>query len=165
MAQKCRSERESMECAALAGLCQAARNFDESRGVKFETYAQPRIVGAVKDGFRELLPKGFRRRTRDGGGLAILSLDAVSEDGETRLDSLASCELPVGWELEALDEVEAVARRLPAQYGEAVRLFFGHCDTATMKQVGGAMGVTESRVSQILTKSAEMLREEPSESA
>lgn len=48
------------------GLIEALRNFDPGRGVKFETYAVPRIRGAILDELRSLdwVPRSTRAKAR-----------------------------------------------------------------------------------------------------
>lgn len=50
----------------VIGLIEAFSNYDPSRGVKFETYAVPRIRGAILDELRSLdwVPRSTRARTR-----------------------------------------------------------------------------------------------------
>ncbi|HYV39003.1 MAG TPA: sigma-70 family RNA polymerase sigma factor [Gemmataceae bacterium] len=43
---------ENLESAGVLGLVEAANRYDPERGVKFETYAYPRIRGAVVDEMR-----------------------------------------------------------------------------------------------------------------
>jgi len=43
---------ENLESAGILGLVEAANRFDPERGVKFETFAYPRIRGAVVDEMR-----------------------------------------------------------------------------------------------------------------
>ncbi len=51
----------------VIGLIEAFKNFDHSRGVKFETYAVPRIRGAILDELRALdwVPRSTRARSRE----------------------------------------------------------------------------------------------------
>ncbi len=51
----------------VIGLVEAFRNFDPARGVKFETYAVPRIRGAILDELRALdwVPRSTRARSRE----------------------------------------------------------------------------------------------------
>jgi RNA polymerase sigma factor FliA len=51
----------------VIGLIEAFRNFDPSRGVKFETYAVPRIRGAILDELRALdwVPRSTRAKSRE----------------------------------------------------------------------------------------------------
>ena len=51
----------------VMGLMDAVDKFDESRGVKFKTYAELRIRGAILDGLRELdwVPRSLRKRQKE----------------------------------------------------------------------------------------------------
>ncbi len=51
----------------VIGLVEAFGNFDPARGVKFETYAVPRIRGAILDELRALdwVPRSTRARSRE----------------------------------------------------------------------------------------------------
>ena len=51
----------------VIGLIEAFKNYDPSRGVKFETYAVPRIRGAILDELRSLdwVPRSTRARARE----------------------------------------------------------------------------------------------------
>lgn len=53
--------------AGVFGLIDAVERFDPERGVKFETFAVPRIRGAVFDGLRSLdwVPRSVRSRARE----------------------------------------------------------------------------------------------------
>lgn len=53
--------------AGVFGLIDAVEKFDPARGVKFETYAVPRIRGAIIDGLRQLdwVPRSVRSRARE----------------------------------------------------------------------------------------------------
>ena len=50
----------------VIGLIDAARRFDEDRGIKFETFAERRIRGAMIDALRrDAWPRGVRRQRRE----------------------------------------------------------------------------------------------------
>lgn len=50
----------------VIGLIDAANRFDESRGIKFETFAERRIRGAMIDALRkDAWPRGVRRQRRE----------------------------------------------------------------------------------------------------
>ncbi len=51
----------------VIGLIEAFRNYDPNRGVKFETYAVPRIRGAILDELRSLdwVPRSTRAKARE----------------------------------------------------------------------------------------------------
>ena len=55
-------EYDELFSAGCVGLVKAGNNFDESRGLKFSTYAVPVIMGEIKQLFR------------DGGTIKVLSL-------------------------------------------------------------------------------------------
>src|SRR4026209_1707714 len=55
----------------VIGLIDAAHRFDESRGIKFETFAERRIRGAMIDALRkDARPRGGPRHRRGGPGEA-----------------------------------------------------------------------------------------------
>ena len=60
-------EREDLVGYGMLGLIQAADAFDASRGLKFSTFAYPKIRGAILDELRrqDFLPRGRRERVRE----------------------------------------------------------------------------------------------------
>jgi DNA-directed RNA polymerase specialized sigma subunit len=145
---------EEVEAACFMGLCHAARLYDPAVGVRFTTFAASRVRGAALDAARELMPKGFRRC----GGLRVLSLDAPQTGerhngqdwADTVQDSVPNGELPVGWEIESLDEVDEIASQLTAHQARVVRLVFTRAATAGHKAAAAALGCSESAVSNLL---------------
>jgi RNA polymerase sigma factor for flagellar operon FliA len=50
----------------VLGLIDAANRFDEGRGIKFETFAERRVRGAMIDALRkDAWPRGVRRQRRE----------------------------------------------------------------------------------------------------
>src|SRR3954465_6858378 len=50
----------------VIGLIDAANRFDEERGIKFETFAERRVRGAMIDALRkDAWPRGVRRQRRE----------------------------------------------------------------------------------------------------
>src|SRR5215216_7370578 len=50
----------------ILGLIDAAHRFDEERGIKFETFAERRVRGAMIDALRrDAWPRGVRRQRRE----------------------------------------------------------------------------------------------------
>src|SRR3990172_659837 len=50
----------------MIGLIDASHRFDESRGIKFETFAERRVRGAMIDALRrDAWPRGVRRQRRE----------------------------------------------------------------------------------------------------
>lgn len=60
-------EREDLYGFGMIGLIGAAESWEPSRGLKFSTYAFPRIRGAILDELRrqDFLPRGRRERLRE----------------------------------------------------------------------------------------------------
>ncbi len=79
--------------AGLLGLLQAVDNFDPERGIKFETYAIPRIRGAILDELRsqDWFPRSLRRKAKmleEAFGTLEVQLGRPATDAEVakRLD-------------------------------------------------------------------------------
>src|ERR1700741_1863623 len=76
----------------VIGLIDAAHRFDEGRGIKFETFAERRVRGAMIDALRkDAWPRGVRRQRRE--------LDAAREELRRELGhepSLADLAAKVG---------------------------------------------------------------------
>lgn len=182
--------------AGVFGLMNAIDKFDPSQGFKFETYAVPRIRGAILDGLRALdwVPRSVRSRSRSVQD-AIAQLE--HELGRTPTDEEIASELQISVEeLEkwladiaagavgpldhvAMDNAPAEAdahlqpgrameegelrdamrteiSRLPEREQAILILYYE--DGLTLSEIGNALGVTESRVSQIHTKAVLQLR-------
>lgn len=185
----------------VLGLMDAAHRFDEARGIKFETFAERRVRGAIIDALRrDAWPRGVRRARRE--------LEAAREALRRELGaepSMADLARRVGTEVPALERmivrintiestsplanaetldsstlppvlvpsepiapdrlfeqsqtrgrVRAALVQLPARERRILSLYyFGE---ATMKQIGQAIGVNESRVSQLHARAIQRLR-------
>lgn len=185
--------------SGVFGLIDAIDRFDPKRAVKFETFAAPRIRGAIYDGLRQLdwVPRSVRSRAREverafsqlehefGRSPNDDELAAhlhVSADELTRwLASIAATTIgpldravAAGYEPEAVDsagfESPVVAledrelrsimmseiRKLPEREKLVLSLYYD--ESLTLAEIGEVLGVTESRVSQIHTKSVLHLR-------
>ena len=74
-------ELDDLICYGQIGLVEAARDFDESRGGQFTTYAYYRIRGAILDGLSKMA--WFNRRDYHGGRYEQLANEVLdSESGE-----------------------------------------------------------------------------------
>lgn len=150
---------DEFESAAGLALCEACRTFDADGGMPPARYLANRVAGAMIDLLRHWRPKGYRRSV-DAPAFVVQPLDAAAdESGRTFADLLPSGDLPVGWAEDSADAVRGLARRLPPKHRAAVERLYTAAATPTMKAVGAATGRSESRVSQLLTQSASMLRE------
>ena len=185
--------------AGVFGLIDAVERFDRERGVKFETFAVPRIRGAVLDGLRSLdwVPRSVRSRAREvetaftelegrfgraptdeelaaqlrismkdfRSWLAAISSTTIgpldralvagaeptSLTGDVQVSTAAIVE-----EGEVRRLMRQEIRRLPEREKLVLGLYYD--EGLTLAEIGRILGVTESRVSQIHTKSVLHLR-------
>jgi RNA polymerase sigma factor for flagellar operon FliA len=185
--------------SGVFGLIDAIDRFDPERGVKFETFAAPRIRGAIYDGLRQLdwVPRSVRSRAREverafsqlehefGRAPSDEELAAklhITDAELTKwLASIAATTIgPLDRAIAAGYEPEAVAseglehpvaaiedqelrqimrdeiRKLPEREKLVLSLYYD--EGFTLAEIGEVLGVTESRVSQIHTKSVLHLR-------
>mgnify|MGYP002624191926 CR=1 FL=1 len=133
---------EELQSAAYMGLVDAAEKFQEDRDVTFGSYARILIQGAICDYLREL-SWGCRKDP-----MLPVSLDAPvdSEEGTTFTDLVEDDERP---ESKTLEFFEEVAKALPAIGSDILLLYYVH--DMSQKEIGNAIGVSESRVCQLLS--------------
>ncbi|MFH1977805.1 MAG: FliA/WhiG family RNA polymerase sigma factor [Candidatus Aenigmatarchaeota archaeon] len=187
------------------GLCQSLKNFDPKRGVKFETFAVPRIRGAILDEMRSLdwVPRSTRSKARkidrvttqieqqqgrvsmhnelavllkiplddllvvltDISASRLMSLDELvyREEDNRQVPRVETLELPV--RRDALREVERrelkvflinAISTLNEQETHVIGLYY--YDELTIREIGELMNLSESRISQVHTRSVEKLR-------
>jgi len=165
-------------------LNEAIERFDPNYGVKFETYAIPRIRGMILDELRKLdfIPRSFkenvkkeldeenaRRRENDQCELTItdylreyqkLSLSQqVGEDDETILDLLPSNEeTPIEF-VEKKDMKEIVLReinKLPERQKLVIMLYY--FEEMNYQAIADLLNISVSRVSQLHTEVINKLR-------
>jgi RNA polymerase sigma factor for flagellar operon FliA len=185
------------ECSVLID---AVERFDASRGVKFETFAVPRIRGAVFDGSaiarlgapfgaqprhaksRQRSPNSESRHGRAPTDTELSThLKISAPEFQKWLNSIASTTVgPLDRALVAGSEPRTLSGDVPdtpasiVEDGEVRRLVRGEVkrlpdrekmvlslyydEGLTLAEIGGVLGVTESRVSQIHTKAVLHLR-------
>lgn len=186
----------------VIGLIDAAHRFDEARGIKFETFAERRIRGAMIDALRkDAWPRGVRRQRREleaareelrrelGCEPSLADLAAKVGSDEKRLnrtivrinaiestspvasgDKLDETSVPLALmpsepeQPDAAYEREQVTARvrgaiasLPPREQRVIGMYY--YEEATMKQIGAAIGVNESRVSQLHARAIRRLRD------
>ncbi len=181
--------------AGVFGLMGAIDRFDPGQGVKFESYAVPRIRGAILDGLRALdwVPRSVRSRARTVQD-AIATLEhrlgreptdeEIADEVGIAVDELASwlADIAAGSigpldhvamesarsrddgvqpgvaieESELRTTMRAEIGRLPEKERAVLILYYD--DGLTLSEIGEALGVTESRISQIHAKAVLQLR-------
>jgi len=194
--------------SGVIGLIDAIEKFDKARGIKFKTYAEFRIRGAIFDGLRSLdwVPRSVRKQkkiveqsyaqleqqlgrhatdeelSRNMGvklkdyykildNLKGITLGKFVElnnndtqnnvEGESAIAFIAdeSVDDPyLEFQKQELTEILAESiRNLPDKERYVVSLYY--FDELTMKEIGTVLNITESRVSQLHTKSMLRLRD------
>lgn len=189
-------EIEDLVHDGVVGLMDALDKYDASRGVRFRTYAESRVRGAILDGLRlkDWRPRSVRRSQREldetVGYLATsrgrpATEEEIAEAMNLDLDSyrellrelssgalLSLDDLPPGADsalssdgamphrrLERRELIAALAEeliRLPERERRVVELYYH--EGLNMKEIGAALGVTESRVCQLHGQAAARLR-------
>ncbi len=182
--------------AGVFGLMNAIDRFDPAQGNTFETYAIPRIRGAILDSLRSLdwVPRSVRSRSRSVQDaiarlehelgrtpndeeianelsisvdelekwLADIAAGSVGPLDHVAMDNTladADAHLQPGRAMEdgeLRDAMRAEITRLPEREQAVLILYYD--DGLTLAEIGEALGVTESRVSQIHTKAVLQLR-------
>ena len=136
-------------------LLDCIQRYDKARGATFKTFATRRVTGAFCDGLRNVdwVPRLVRHRgetpviMRQGkiivteAGREINELDGDFHDRNR---------------LEMSDEVRHALRGL--RKTERIILLLYYLDGKTMVQIGESLGLSESRVSQVVTATKAFLR-------
>jgi RNA polymerase sigma factor for flagellar operon FliA len=198
-------ELSDLVSTGVIGLIEALKNFDPDRGVKFETFAVPRIRGAILDELRSLdwVPRSTRAKAReidrstvrlenrlgrvptrgeladdmkismddlavaleDVSGTTLLSLDELvyREEDNRQVPRVETLECPrsdtILGEIER-QELRAFLINAVSDLTEQEKLVIAlyYYEELTLREIGEVMNISESRVSQIHTKSVGKLR-------
>ncbi|MGH7618653.1 MAG: sigma-70 family RNA polymerase sigma factor [Gemmatimonadaceae bacterium] len=163
------------------GLMRAARRFDETKGVKFISYAVWWIRQAVfqalaEHGHAVRVPVGrvvaLRRERSNGHDSGVLgrslSLDAPVGGGGDNVTPLADLIPDNGgappdepmMDGDLVDATTAALEVLSPRELEVTRRYFGldHEDAMTLEEIGGRLGVTRERVRQIKDRALRKIR-------
>lgn len=143
-----RQHYEDMKQEALMGLYKACKNFDESKGYTFSTYAAKSIKGEVLS----YIEKQCRSR-RIIGNLPTISLDALveGEEGDLSLAEVFGREDPesIVWiftDKRLDDRQKTICKLLSEGYNQ--------------REIGEKLGISGSMVSRHVQKIKEILRKE-----
>lgn len=157
---------EEYRSAAMLGLCAAAASYRPDRG-EWAAWAARIVTGRVLDWVRDELQLGMgisRDAHKEGLAPKVVQTSVPAGDQGSRqatlADMLASDEMPVGWEIESQDTVEVFSRRMPREHGRVLRAYLLRAEyDGLLKNVAENMGLSESRLSQVITDATTMLRE------
>jgi RNA polymerase sigma factor FliA len=185
----------------MIGLIDAVHRYDEDRGIRFETFAERRVRGAMIDALRrDAWPRGVRRMRREleaarealrastGGepsladlamhmgtdeerlGRTIVRINTIEATSAAAGGDSEDANLPPGcvpsappspderyvWR-ERRERLRQAMSRLQARDRRLLSLYY--FQDATMKQIGQALGVNESRISQLHARALTRLKE------
>lgn len=149
------------EGAAALGIVKAAQTWRRG-GARFRNHMHSHVHGACIDAMRAGRIRGFGRSREYKGAPVIWPLDealGIFGDQRTYLPSICADDDPVGWEIEAEDEVVGLTRPLRRRNREVFRRLYLRADQATLKVCGRALGYCESRASQLHSEGLAILRE------
>ncbi|MCP4724336.1 MAG: FliA/WhiG family RNA polymerase sigma factor [bacterium] len=195
---------DDLESAGIMGLIDAIDRFDPKYGVKFESYAIPRIKGAMLDELRKLdwIPRSIRSKARElekvirsientkgspatdeeiaskmnismddyfnllreVSAVSLMSLDNVifdDEGGKGELHEVIEDKTePVPDEAINKDELKDLIMKSIDDLPETERLVIAlyYYEELTLKEIGQVLQLSESRISQIHTKTILSLR-------
>src|SRR5580704_17106921 len=145
--------------AGMIGLIQAADRFDRTRDLKFKTYAQHRIRGAMLDFLRDEDPLSLTERRRVRESAAGLSATGCGIQPVTvSLDqiSLRRLAAPAQPAFTLRSEVREARRCLSPRENRVIELLYDFGWQS--REVAVELHVNESRVSQIKTRAISKLR-------
>jgi len=140
---------DDLKQVAVIGLIDAARRFDPAYGVKFWTFALPRVTGKIKDYLRECdwVPRVSRQRDPHGQYRVQIPFSALTFGEERKVTEHAEACPVDNTSLSA----EEILRLIPSgRQRDCVRLYY--FDGLSMKELGARWNVSESRAYQIYRK-------------
>lgn len=144
-------ELEELVADGFVGLTLAAQKFDESYGNQFNTYAGWRVRGAMLDGMRarDVVHRRAKWDAEDPRLGAAVRLDQpIREAGDAPLHEIIADSAPAFEDkVENADLTEWLLGVLPPKLADILRWMYW--EDCTLLDVGGYLGVSESRVSQM----------------
>jgi RNA polymerase sigma factor for flagellar operon FliA len=154
-------QRDDLIAAGICGLVDSLRRNGGDGGAAFAWYARTRIRGAIFDELRaqDWLSRRARAATTPETTASFVSFeDVAASDEEVRL-GLAGCVDP-SEAIEARSQQRALARaleRLPERERTVVARYY--FEGKRLKDIGAELGVSEPRISQLLARALERLRD------
>ncbi|MEI6619508.1 MAG: RNA polymerase sigma factor FliA [Betaproteobacteria bacterium] len=180
----------------MIGLLEAARSFDTSKGVEFESYALSRVRGAILDEVRQLsyLPRSavafnkseneainflaselgraptqselaehmgddleeFQKKRGNAKRFETLSMEVINDEVLGIADERSRQPDAIVEHEDFMRAVTGAIADLPERDQLLMSLYY--VEELNLKEIGDVLGVTESRISQLLTGIVKKLR-------
>jgi RNA polymerase sigma factor for flagellar operon FliA len=180
----------------MIGLLEAARSFDSSKGVEFESYALSRVRGAILDEVRQLsyLPRSavafnkseneainflaselgraptqselaehmgddleeFQKKRGNAKRFETLSMEVINDEVLGIADERSRQPDAIVEHEDFMRAVTGAIADLPERDQLLMSLYY--VEELNLKEIGEVLGVTESRISQLLTGIVKKLR-------
>jgi RNA polymerase sigma factor for flagellar operon FliA len=180
--------REDLIAAGMLGLTEAAARYDDTREEPFLSFAEHRIRGAVLDELRrgDLLPRRARKLARRIAAIVAdleraslpITEDAIAHALGVTVEAYRTASVQLQTDIAVLDgddvvsdrpspEVEADEREALGRVRDALAqldardvtiLGLHYHEDLTYQQIGRSLGVTPTRVCQLLWRAIERLR-------
>jgi RNA polymerase sigma factor for flagellar operon FliA len=183
----------NLESAGILGLVEAAHKFDPERGIKFATYAYPRVRGAILDEMRrncplpqQMMERVAKVRKAYEGIEGEASVDQLATASGLTQDEVCDClsalrlTRTVSWDdasetfeerladqddrpdlrAERAEQEQLLAEglaTLPERERLVVTLYYQ--EDLRLKEIGKLLGLSESRVSRLLSSAMFQLGE------
>lgn len=151
---------DEINSAALLGLVQAASRFDESRGLKFSTFAVPTIVGTIKGDFYKDRSK-FIRRIKDGKEIhERINIDSLNRivplEKDIEIIDCCSSQFDMDREIENIALQIAISKLDELQRKIINMIYF---EGKSQNEIARLLRTSQCNISRINRKALQVLRE------
>lgn len=146
---------DEIESTAFLGLIEAAKNFDESKGFKFSTYAMPVIAGRVKRMYRDDKWYFVKRGVRHNMGSLNFVID---NENNTELQDILEDEVNI--EEDVTNKL--LLKKLLALLNDRDRniLYLYYFKKLKQREIAEIMHITQVSVYRIIKASLNKMRKE-----
>ena len=148
-------QRDDLLAAGIFGLVDSLRRNGGSNGAAFEWYARTRIRGAIFDELRAQDWLSRRARAAAGVPASFVSFEDVANDDEAGLGGSDDPSEAIEWRSLCRALGRALAQLPERERNVVARHYF---EGAKLKDIGAELGVSEPRISQLLSRAIERLR-------
>lgn len=150
-------DRDELRAGALLGLVDAAAKYDGSRGIRFRTYAEKRIRGAVLDTLRDYdrVKKHARHEIRQGRRGEVIWF-RINKQIIRTVPSFSALPDITAIDDEKRSDLLIAINRLPPRERAVILMYY--YDEMTMARIARIFGIKESRISQLCKRARSRLR-------